>query len=287
MLKPRAKLPFSEEGLQAILIRVLRPLVKLALASGLSFSSFSAVLRRLYIEVAENDFALPNKPQTDSRISLLTGIHRKDVSRYRGQALTDSSPPLAVSQTGRIVARWLADPLYCNDDGSPKALARTSVDDSSSFEALVSQVTKDVHPRAVLDEWLDRQIAFLDQDEYVHLDLTSIIPNAGEDALRHYFTRNLHDHTLAAVTNIMSEPPPYFERAVHYDRISAALAARLDEIARQESMALLLRLNKIAHNALQDDLGGDSRWIAGIYIMPQAVKPEPTPVGDVDKGGDE
>ncbi len=287
MLKPRAKLPFSEEGLQAILIRVLRPLVKLALASGLSFPSFSAVLRRLYIEVAENDFALPNKPQTDSRISLLTGIHRKDVSRYRGQVLAVSLPPLAVSQTSRIIARWLADPIYCNDDGSPRALVRTSPDDSPSFESLVSQVTKDVHPRAVLDEWLDRQLAFLDHDGRVHLDVASIIPNAGDEALRHYFARNLHDHTLAAVTNMMNEPPPYFERAVHYDRISAALAARLDEIARQESMALLLRLNKIAHNALQDDPGGESRWIAGIYIMPQEVKSEPSPTGDADNRGDE
>jgi hypothetical protein len=67
--------------------------------------------------------------------------------------------------------------------------------------------------------------------------------------------------------NLMNEPPPYFERAVHYDGISPALAARLDEIARQEGMALLLKLNKIAHQAIKDDLGGNSRWIAGLYVM--------------------
>jgi hypothetical protein len=287
MLKPRAKLPFSEEDLQAILIRVLRPLVKLALASGLSFTSFSAVLRRLYIEVAENDFALPNKPQTDSRISLLTGIHRKDVSRYRGQVLTTSALPLAVSQTSRIVARWLADPRYCNDDGSPRPLVRTSPDGRPSFESLVTEVTKDVHPRAILDEWLDRQIASLDEDEEVHLNLASVIPSADGEALRHYFTRNLHDHTLAAVTNIMNEPAPYFERAVHYDRISAALAARLDAVARAESMALLLKLNKIAHQALQQDPGGNSRWIAGIYVMPQDEDQDMPVAGGIDKGADE
>jgi hypothetical protein len=112
-------------------------------------------------------------------------------------------------------------------------------------------------------------------------------PNAGDDALRHYFTRNLHDHTLAAVTNIMNEPPPYFERAVHYDRYLRLWPRASTRLRAQESMAMLLRLNKIAHQALQDDPGGDSRWIAGIYVMPQAVKPEPAPVGDVDKGGDE
>lgn len=32
-------------------------------------------------------------------------------------------------------------------------------------------------------------------------------------------------------------------------------------------MALLLKLNKIAHQAIKDDLGGNSRWIAGLYVM--------------------
>jgi hypothetical protein len=287
MLKPRAKLPFSEEGLQAMLIRVLRPLVKLALASGFNFTSFSVVLRRLYIEVAESDFALANKQQTDSRISLLTGIHRKDVSKHRGQGLTSATPPLAVSQTGRLVARWLADPNYCDDTGAPRPLARTAADDGPSFERLVSEGTKDVHPRAVLDEWLDRGIVSLDQDAFVHLDLSTVIPNAGDDALRHYFTRNLHDHTLAAVTNIMNEPPPYFERAVHYDQISSALAARLDAIARAEAMAMLLRLNKIAHQAVQADTGGDSRWITGIYVMPQDEKPAQPATVDARTEADE
>lgn len=287
MLKPRAKLPFSEEGLQAMLIRVLRPLVKLALASGFGFTAFSAVLRRLYIEVAENEFTLPNKPQTDSRISLLTGIHRKDVSRHRGQLLTASSPPLAVSQTSRIVARWLADPLYGDEDGVPQPLPRTSTDDGASFERLVAEVTRDVHPRAILDEWLDRQIVSVDQDERIRLNLSSVIPNDGDEALTHYFTRNLHDHTLAAVTNIMSEPPPFFERAVHYDGLSPALAARLDLIGRQEAMAMLLRLNRIAHQAVQADAGGNSRWIAGIYVMPQEGQPIASVVTDAKTEADE
>lgn len=146
MSKPRAKLPFSEETLQAMLIRVLRPLVKLALASGFNFISFSTVLRRLYIEVAEKEFALPNKNQTDSRISLLTGIHRKDVNRLRGQVLAASFLTVGVSQTSRILARWLADPFYCDTEDRPSALPRTSSDGGPSFESLVSDITKDVHP---------------------------------------------------------------------------------------------------------------------------------------------
>ncbi|PDT07335.1 MULTISPECIES: DUF6502 family protein [unclassified Rhizobium] len=275
MSKPRAKLPFSEETLQAMLIRVLRPLVRLALASGFNFTAFSAVLRRLYIEVAEKEFALPNKHQTDSRISLLTGIHRKDVNRLRGQALDPSFLTVGVSQTSRILARWLADPLYCDAEDKPSALPRTSGDGGPSFESLVTDITKDVHPRSILDEWLDRGLVVVDDNGWVRLNLSSIVPNAGDDARRHYFTRNLRDHVQASVMNLMNDPPPYFERAVHYDGISQALASRLDEIAREEGMALLLKLNKIAHQTLKDDPGGNSRWIAGLYVMTEEADAAP------------
>jgi hypothetical protein len=258
-----------------MLIRVLRPLVRLALASGFNFTAFSAVLRRLYIEVAEKEFALPNKHQTDSRISLLTGIHRKDVNRLRGQALDPSFLTVGVSQTSRILARWLADPLYCDAEDKPSALPRTSGDGGPSFESLVTDITKDVHPRSILDEWLDRGLVVVDDNGWVRLNLSSIVPNAGDDARRHYFTRNLRDHVQASVVNLMNDPPPYFERAVHYDGISQALANRLDEIAREEGMALLLKLNKIAHQTLKDDPGGDSRWIAGLYVMTEEADAAP------------
>ncbi|MBX5156728.1 MULTISPECIES: DUF6502 family protein [unclassified Rhizobium] len=275
MSKPRAKLPFSEETLQAMLVRVLRPLVKLALASGFNFTAFSVVLRRLYIEVAEKEFALPNKQQTDSRISLLTGIHRKDVNRLRGLALDPSFLTVGVSQTSRILARWLADPLYCDAEDRPSTLPRTSSDGVPSFESLVSDITKDVHPRSILDDWLDKGIVVVDDNGWVRLNLSSIVPNAGDEARRHYFTRNLRDHVQASVMNLMNDPPPYFERAVHYDGMSPALAARLDEIAREEGMAMLLKLNKIAHQAIKDDPGGSSRWISGLYVMTEEREPDP------------
>ena len=69
---------------QAPLARLLRPLVRLLIRSGITFPVATELLRELYVNVAENDFGLPDKEQTDSRVSLLTGIHRKEVRRLRG-----------------------------------------------------------------------------------------------------------------------------------------------------------------------------------------------------------
>ena len=77
-------------------------------------------MRELYVNVAEYDFALPDKEQTDSRVSLLTGIHRKEVRRLRGAGAPISATPAAVSRTSRIIARWLAAPEFTDAHGRPR-----------------------------------------------------------------------------------------------------------------------------------------------------------------------
>ncbi len=274
MTRQRPTAPFSEDALQRTLTRVLRPLVRLALSCGLTFPAFSAVIRRLFIDVAEKEFAIEGKSQTDSRISLITGIHRKDVSRLRTGEVPMPVLPPPVSRTSRIVARWLADPRYCDEHGLPRPLPRTGTDDEISFETLVGDVTRDLRARAVLDEWLDRGIAVVDADDRVHLSAAAIVPEAGDDALRHYFTRNLHDHAAAAVANMVADAPPFLERAVHYNRISPALAARLEALSREEAMQMLLRLNRVANDAIEADEGGDARWTTGVYVFRADHEPE-------------
>lgn len=288
-MKPRrAAAPFSEDALQRTLTRVLRPLVRLALACGLTFPTFSTLLRRLFIDVAEKDFPIEGKAQTDSRISLLTGIHRKDVSRLRTGEMPMPELPPPVSRTSRIVARWLADPRYCDANGVPKPLPRIADEGQASFETLVADVTRDLRARAVLDEWRDRGIAVVDAEDRVHLSAAAIVPEAGDDALRHYFTRNLHDHAMVSVENMLASTPPFLERAVHYNNLSPELAGRLEAIGRDEAMQLLLRLNRIANEAVEQDAGGDARWGVGLYVFHALEKAEPAiePAGD-EKAGTE
>jgi hypothetical protein len=264
---PAIKTKMREDAVQRTLARILRPFVRLSLATGLAFPAFAAVLRRVYIDVAEKEFALPGKQQTDSRISLLTGIHRKDVSKLRVGELPLPDLPPPVSRTSRIIARWLADVRYCREDGLPKALPRTGENGEASFESLVEDVTRDLRPRAVLDEWLDRGIATLDDEDRVHLSSAAIVPETDDGVKEHFFTRNIHDHAAAAVHNLVSADLPFFERAVHYNNISPALARKLDEISKAEAMDLLVRLNRIANDEVRADKGGEARWITGVFIF--------------------
>lgn len=87
--------PPDAQRLQTPIARLLRPLVRLFIRSGLTFPALADLLRELYVNVAEYDFALSGKEQTDSRVSLLTGIHRKEVRRLRGAGRRCGSCPPA------------------------------------------------------------------------------------------------------------------------------------------------------------------------------------------------
>lgn len=262
--------------------RLLRPLVRLLVRAGVTFPALCDLLRELYVNVAEHDFALPGKEQTDSRVSLLTGIHRKEVRRLRGAGAPVSTVPATVSRTSRVIARWLADPAFADGAGRPLALPRTAETGQPSFEALVASVTRDVRPRAVLDEWLDRGLVREDAEGRLTLAEAAFVPAAGSDQQLYYFGRNLHDHVAAAVENVLAPEPRFLERAVHYDGLSPALARRLEARARELAMEALQTANREAHAACSDDAGGDARWNFGVYIYAEEAPAAPPPAPGTD-----
>jgi len=262
-------------SLHAPLARLLRPLVRLLVARGITFPALIDLLRELYVNVAEYDFALPGKEQTDSRVSLLTGIHRKEVRRLRGAGAPVSVVPAVVSRTSRIIARWIADPAFTDPQGQPLPLPRTADAGAPSFETLVAGVTRDLRPRAVLDEWLDRGLAFLDAQDRIVLAEAAYVPRGDGSAepQLYYFGRNLHDHIAASVANIVGDTPRFLERAVHYDGLSKELAAKLEARAREIAMEALQQANREAHAACETDPGGEYRWNFGLYVYAEAVPP--------------
>jgi hypothetical protein len=264
--KPASPQPIAADRLNAPLARLLRPLVRLCIRGGMTFPALAQLLRELFVNVAEHDFVLNGKEQTDSRVSLLTGLHRKEVARLRGAGAPVNETPAALSRTSAIIARWVAAPEFTNAKGDPLPLSRTAGDGAPSFESLVESVTKDVRPRAVLDEWLDRNLVTINDDGEIALVDAAFVPSGDDDRKWHYLGRNLHDHVAAAVENVSAVKPRFLERAVHYDGLSPKLAKRLEERSRELAMEALKVANREANRALAKDKGGDSRWNFGVYV---------------------
>jgi hypothetical protein len=243
----------------AVLVRavrkLLRPLIRLLITRGITYPALIQMLKSLYVEVAEHDFALDNKRQTDSRINLLTGIHRKDVKRLRqDQGDEDHIVPAAVSLGAQLVARWIGLEKYLDKDGNPRPLPRQATHDNElSFEQLVASVNKDIRPRVVLDEWLNLGVARLDDKNHVCLNTDAFIPEQGFDELAYYFGRNLHDHIAAAAHNISGLTPRQLERSVYYDGLTSASVKTLNTLAEKEGMKALQAVNRSALQLQKDD----------------------------------
>lgn len=259
--------PPDAARLQQPIARLLRPLVRLFISYGTTFPALCDLLRELYVNVAVHDFALPDKEQTDSRISLLTGVHRKEVRRLRSAGAPVRMVPGSVSRTTQIVALWMADPRFTDKSGAPAPLRRAGSEGKGpTFEALVEEVTRDVRPRAVLDEWLDRKIVTIDAEGRIVLAEAAIAPNKGDERQLYYFGRNLHDHIAAAVANITASAAPFMERAVHYEGLSEDAARRLEALSRELAMTALLAANREAQNAQKEAEEGEWRWNFGVYV---------------------
>ena len=144
----------APKALNQAVQRLLKPLVKLLLSFQITYPVVQEWLKKAMVDVAERDFPLPGKPQTDTRLSLLTGIHRKDIKRLRGEPQQTTHTPEVVSLGVQMAAYWMAH--YCDANGQPLALPFKQTGDAQpSFVALVEQVAKkDIRARVVLDEWL-------------------------------------------------------------------------------------------------------------------------------------
>jgi hypothetical protein len=232
--------------------RLLRPLIRLLIEGGVTFPALADLLRNLYVEVAARDLLQDPRARTDSRISLLTGVHRKEIRRWRSETGEAEAVPPVITRTSQIIARWLRDAEYVDSEGKPRELPRLPRPEGGpSFESLVQSVTSDVRPRAVLDDWLNHGIVTVDADDRVVLNTAAFVPRPGSAEQLFYFGRNLHDHLSAVAANVTaSGPAPYVERAAHYDNLSPETAARLEALGREAAQRLLTEFNRQALDLL-------------------------------------
>jgi hypothetical protein len=133
----------------------------------------------------------------------------------------------------------------------------------------VTRVSKDIRPRAVLDDWLDRGIAQLDSAGQLVLAEAALVPRKDLDELAFYLGRNLHDHIAACDHNLDDRERPFIERAVYYDQLTPEAVARLGALAHDLGMEALLSLNREANALAERGQGSPDarrRMSFGVYF---------------------
>lgn len=244
---------------------ILRPLVRALIAKGVTAPALYRILKQTYVDVSTDTLG---EDATDSRISVATGVHRRDVKEMR--ELRDKGAADArrkVSTLSTVVGRWLGSDDTTDAQGGPIPLPRSSKI-GPNFEALVQSVSRDVRPRTILDELIRQNIATLDGDT-VTLSLDALVGPADFDQRVHFFAHNLGDHMNAAVENLLDETPQHLERAVFYNHLSKDAISEIETNARTLSNDLLLTINKQARTLQDRDVQegtGTQRFRFGVFF---------------------
>lgn len=204
-------------------LRVMQPLVRLLIRSGVTYPALAAALKRVFLDAARAELAERRMPQTDSAVTLLSGVHRRDVRQLGRQPAKPSAAaaqePLGLA--AQVVARWMAEHPRATRRALPRA----------DFDALVAGVSSDIRPRAMLDELL-RLGVVSESDTGVALAADGFAPRQGFDETAALFGANLRDHAEAASRNLHGDAN-FLEQAVFVDQISAESAQRLHAVAVQ------------------------------------------------------
>jgi len=211
--------------------QLLEPVARWLLQNGVSYGALAVQLKAVFLEAARHELLKAGTPPTFSALSMLSGVHRKDV-----RTLEEAEPgdtPLARRAQGiplasQVYTHWLTARRYRSRDGAPKPLRRTGP--GVSFDSLAREISQDVHPRTVLDELLRLGLVRLDGDQAVPVS-RAFTPHRELDEMTALFAANAADHIAAAVHNLSSSSAPFLEHSVFADGLSAESVALLQRTA--------------------------------------------------------
>jgi hypothetical protein len=247
-------------------LAMLQPLVVWLLRSGVGYTDLTAALKPVFLEAARAELARTGAKQTDSAISLLSGVHRKDV-RASGQAVAQARAVDVRAQLGKptpasqVMTRWLAT-------DQPDALPFSGP--APSFEALARSVSTDMHPRAVLLELLRLGVAEEQPDGSVQLCRQAFVPNPALDEARRLLAGSVADHIEAGVHNLSAmDGKTYLEQSVFADGLSAASVHQLEQLANSLWRDVLAAMVQAAVPLCEQDepAGGNQRIRLGMFCL--------------------
>lgn len=214
-------------------LAVVKPLIGLMLRHGVTYPAFAAALKEVFLTCAQEELRAQGAVLTDSAVSLRSGVHRRDV-RMLLRSDVSSEPPAGIGASmqpiglaTQVVARWLSEAVYADDQGEPKALARSTSADG--FDTLVASTSSDVRPRAVLDELLRLGIV-QETDGQVRLLSAGFAPREDFVEMAQLMQLNLHDH-LAAATENLDGRNNFLEQAVFVDQLTKQSAQHLHAVS--------------------------------------------------------
>lgn len=260
---------------------LLRPLVRLLLRRGIAFGHFAELAKLSYVDAAQNDFGVDGRKTSVSRISVLTGLTRKEAKRLLEDTppMDDETPRHRINRAARVVSAWVRDPQYHNGRGGPASLEFDSAS-GVSFSALVAEHGGDVGPRAVLDELVRVGAVESLRDGRLRLVERAYVPQNDEVEKLVMLGTDVGDLISTIDHNLDPDrEAAFFQRKVAYNNLPADFLPELRRSVEGDAQSLLEQINDrmASHDVdTRPDGGGvgGHRAMVGIYYYEEESEDE-------------
>ena len=271
----------SQDALLLALASLMEPLAALCVAKGLPFQVVEEKLKESFIAAARAVHGGLPAHRLHSRISTATGLNRREVTRISSKA-GGGPKENKRSVVAEVFTRWRSDPIYRNNKNQPISLPRQGA--APSFESLAQSVTRDVHPRTLLEELCRLKLAVQDAEgDQVSLQQDAFVPHGDWARMLAFLGDNVGDHLSAAVANVLGDGQQHLEQAIYADELSQESMAQVRTMmtARWQEMLsdVAPRLEDLMQADRQAGRAPDQRLRIGLftYTQPMATTlPKPT-----------
>ncbi len=258
-----------KDHLKGALTLMLKPLVRLLIAQGMTHAEFAETAKIVFVESALRDFEIGVKVNK-SRVAILTGLTRKDVKSVIDRALSEDPPEKHHSRPERVLAGWFNDPVYTGPYGIPLELPYVATNPNEPcFVDLVKSYSGDMAPKQMLNELL-RSGSVIEIDKkykavrrnYVHEALSpQLIRRLGQIGYRVFST---------AAKNIdkQTEGSGHFDRQVFSDQgCTENVIQMFDLYIKERGQKLLEEIDVWFSTNQKHNVRGEKHMNTGFYMV--------------------
>jgi hypothetical protein len=277
------KLSGSEkEALLNVFAALVRPLMRAAFEYGITAGEIAGVVRRVYIQALEARLVEQKRPTTDSRLAVVSGLPKSDVSAVRealrSGATHGGKAGASADQVMNLLSTWHTHSNFSGAYGLAMDLdiVPTPGSPRRSFQELVDTVCPGVDRDTLLDELIAAGSVEIVDGNTARCLSRAYISGGADTAAINRMGWSLETLMRTMVHNLLrtERDPNYFERFVVSDfQMSEAGRDHFLTEANERGQALLVELDTFltALTADQPQVSG-KKYGVGIYFFEDQAK---------------
>ena len=258
-----------KDHLRRALSLMLKPLVRLLIAQGVTHAEFADTAKEVYVESALRHFD-QNGRVNKSRIAILTGLTRKEVKNVIDRALTTDHKERTYSRPSRVLTGWYSDPLFQGPYGIPLELPYEADEPGEPcFVELVRRYSGDMAPRQMLNQLLESGSVLEVEGRFKAVSRIFLHSTLSPDLIQRLGSVGYRVFSSAAKNiDLDDKGEGHFDRMVFADEgCTAEVIEKFDSYIRERGQSFLEELDVWFSSRKDEYKPGDKKYETGLYMV--------------------